>query len=138
MNSVRSDLNGEINCSSGCLIIIPVEKFQELVGYSEDEDPEIISTIINNGGDIVTMDGYVNLEIRKRFTLNEDGTNNVIVQIAPKTKNEQFARMLNKNEKTLEEYILQQKKEKNLSIEEVISSFAEIKSNYMKEMDLND
>jgi len=138
MKSVRSDLNSEMYCKSGCLIVMPLENFQELVGYSEDEDPEIVSTIINNGGDIVTIDGYVNLEIRKKFTLNEDGTNNTIVQIAPKTEHKEFVRMLNKNEKTLEEYALQRKKEQNLSTEEMIGVFTDIKNQYIEEMNLND
>lgn len=138
MKSVRSDLNSEMYCNSGCLVVIPLERFQEMIGYSDEEDAEIVSTIIDNGGDIVTVDAYINLEIRKKFTLNDDGTNNVVVQIAPTNDTKEFVRLLNKDEKTLEEYIFQKKKEENLSTEEMISRFTDMKNQYLEEMDLND
>jgi hypothetical protein len=138
MKSLRSDLHSEINTTSGSLVLIPLEKFQELIGFSDDEDFEIISEIIDNGGDIININPYVNLEVRKRFTLNTDGTNDTVIQIAPKNESKDFVRLLNKDEETLEEFSLRKKKELKMNTEEMIKSFTDIRNEYLEKMDIND
>jgi hypothetical protein len=138
MKTVRSDLCNAISCESGTLVIIPIEKIESMFGIHEEERIEFMKSVLDHGGDVLSIDPFSILEIRKRFSLNSDGTNNTIIQICPNLEEKDFVRLLEKEEPTLHEYFLLRKKELNIKIEDIIGSISDLKEEYIKKMGIYD
>ena len=134
---MRIDIQSKIKLESGSLFIIQLEKLQfileQLTGKSFDEYLTM-KTVLDAGGDMISLEPYQEVNIGKMYTLNNDGTNTSLARIAPVITD--FKRMLEIGENTAEEYCMQKEKELNFNSykNDIVGFFCDQIENYKKEM----
>jgi excinuclease UvrABC helicase subunit UvrB len=131
---MRIDLMSRMNLESGSVVIMPMENFQKLIKRltnKEYDEIQILKNVIDDGGDVVNIDPYQEVSIGKMFTLDKDGGNSTIIRIGPTINNS--IRVLNRGEKTAEEYCMEKKNE-FVNLENMGEFFIKQIENYKREM----
>lgn len=132
---MRIDVLSRMNFKSGTLVLIQIEDLKRMLEKKFDkktDEYQIIENIIENNGEIVTMDPYENVSIGKMYTLDKDGGNSTILRVAPVINNSE--RLLNIGEKTAQEYCIDKQNKSKTKIEDIGSFYVKELENYKREM----
>jgi hypothetical protein len=132
---MRIDVLSRMSFKSGTLVLIQIEDLKKLIDKKDNkkiDEYEIIVNVLENNGEIVSMDPYENVSIGKMYTLDEDGGNSTILRVGPVINNSK--RLLNIGEKTAQEYCIDKKNKENIDMNEIGSFFMKELENYKKEM----
>lgn len=116
---IRQDLDGSVHILHGSVVIISADKLQKMLGL-ESKSPTLddgrqekfIQTILDHDGDIINLDISMEPqkhEIIKKYTVNNEGKNQTILEIRPSKLN--MSRFLMKGELTSGEYFCKRFKE---------------------------
>ena len=137
---IREDEENVLNCNCSRYYIIPLDKMADLMGIPlvldefgvDDRDYDVTKKVLEAGGDFVNLEtGEVEAEpvkIVKKYKLDADGNNEVIVEIrAIKSTAHRF---LMKGEPTRDEYVTKRIKELGLNGIEVIQNLGKFHEEY--------
>jgi hypothetical protein len=72
---MRIDVLSRMSFKSGTLILIQIEDLKRLIDKKINkkiDEYEIICDVVENGGEMVSMDPYENVSIGKMYTLDEE------------------------------------------------------------------
>jgi len=116
---IRQDLVGSVHVLHFSVVIISADKLQKMLGL-ESKSPTLddgrqekfIQTILDHDGDIINLDISMEPqkhEIIKKYTVNNEGKNQTILEIRPSKLN--MSRFLMKGELTSGEYFCKRFKE---------------------------
>lgn len=115
---IRQDLDTTVKDVTLTVVIIPFETLQKMMGYWKSDDESLdqmepfIETVVTNGGTLVDMDLEMapqNINVIKKFTVNNEGKNQIILEMRPDNLTQ--ARFLKKDEPTSSEYFNKRFKE---------------------------
>ena len=125
---IRQDFFGCVNNVEGSLVMISTKALNKMLGYKDferkngtDEAETFIKKIIDAGGDIIDLDFYSgsqNFKVIKKFTVNNEGFNQTILEVHPSKLD--MIRFLMKGELTRCEFFKRRIKELGLSIAEIL------------------
>lgn len=149
---IRQDLYGSVRKVKESMVLISTQALKKLLGfYSEDmpENPDeiedhvdrdlngskfFIEKIVEAGGDIISLDNYLEeneWHVFKKYTLNEEGGNEIILEIRPKGL--KMKRFLMKNELNQSEFFKKRIKELGLSIIELLNKGLEFRDEILND-----
>ena len=132
---MRIDVLSRMSFKSGTLILIQIEDLKRLIDKKINkkiDEYEIICDVVENGGEMVSMDPYENVSIGKMYTLDEDGGNSTILRVGPVINKSK--RLLDTGEKTAQEYCIHKKNKENIDMSEIGDFFMKELENYKREM----
>ena len=132
---MRIDVLSRMSFKSGTLILIQIEDLKRLIDKKINkkiDEYEIICDVVENGGEMVSMDPYENVSIGKMYTLDEDGGNSTILRVGPVINKSK--RLLDTGEKTAQEYCIHKKNKENIDMSEIGDFFMNELENYKREM----
>jgi len=137
---IREDEENVLNCKCSRYYIIPMDKMADLMGIPlvldefgvDDRDYDVTKKVLEAGGDFVNLEtGEIEAEpvkIIKKYKLDADGNNEVIVEIRAIKSNAH--RFLMKGEPTRDEYVTKRIKELGLNGIEVIQNLGKFHEEY--------
>ncbi len=131
---MRIDILSRLKMESGLMVVIPIENLQKILQKETQkkyDDFKIMKTIVDNNGDVISLEPYQEVSVGKIFTIDKDGGNSTILRVAPVINN--CIRVLEIGEKTAEEYCMM-KKDEAVNLENMAQFFVEQLENYKKEM----
>ena len=132
---MRIDVLSRMSFKTGTLILIQIEDLKRLIDKKINkkiDEYEIICDVVENGGEMVSMDPYENVSIGKMYTLDEDGGNSTILRVGPVINKSK--RLLDTGEKTAQEYCIHKKNKENIDMSEIGDFFMKELENYKREM----
>lgn len=134
---IRKDKLSEIKLESGGLVLISLEKiqdlFENLTGKHYDVF-ELFQMLRSFDGDIINMDMIETIVVEGLYTLNTDGTSCKHVTISPVAEDKETFRMICEGEKTMEEYYISETKRLKVNILENFNFITEKCNEYKKSM----
>ncbi len=138
---IRQDFFGCVNNVEGSLVMISTKALNKLLGSKDferkngtDESETFVKKIIDAGGDIIDLDlysGSQNFKVIKKFTVNNDGFNQTILEVHPSKLD--MTRFLMKGELTRCEFFKRRIKELGLSIAEILEKGFDFRDEIMNE-----
>ena len=138
---IRQDFFGCVNNVEGSLVMISTKALNKLLGSKDferkngtDEAETFVKKIIDAGGDIIDLDFYSgsqNFKVIKKFTVNNEGFNQTILEVHPSKLD--MTRFLIKGELTRCEFFKKRIKELGLSIAEILEKGFSFRDEIMKE-----
>ena len=135
---IRQDFYGSVRKVDDSMVLISSQVLRKFLGFYSEAIPEnldeiddhiekysndselFIKKILDAGGDIVSMDtplGESEWNVIKKYTVNEDGCNQVVLEIRPSNLN--MTRFLMKNELTSSEFFKNRIAELGLSCDQL-------------------
>ena len=138
---IRKDFFGCVNNVEGSLVMISTKALNKMLGSKDlelkngmDEAETFVKKIIDAGGDIIDLNFYSgsqNFKVIKKFTVNNEGFNQTILEVHPSKLD--MTRFLIKGELTRCEFFKKRIKELGLSIAEILEKGFSFKDEIMNE-----
>ena len=137
---IREDEENVLNCNCSRYYIVPMDKMADLMGIPkkldefgmDDRDYDVTRKVLAAGGDFVNLEtGEIEAEpvkIVKKYRLDADGNNEVIIEIRAVKSNAH--RFLMRGEPTRDEYVVKRSKELGLNGIDLIKNLEKFHEEY--------
>lgn len=137
---IREDEENVLNCNCSRYYIVPMDRMADLMGIPkkldefgmDDRDYDVTRKVLAAGGDFVNLEtGEIEAEpvkIVKKYRLDADGNNEVIIEIRAVKSNAH--RFLMRGEPTRDEYVVKRSKELGLNGIELIKNLENFHEEY--------
>jgi hypothetical protein len=137
---IREDEENVLNCNCSRYYIVPMDKMADLMGIPkkldefgmDDRDYDVTRKVLAAGGDFVNLEtGEIEAEpvkIVKKYRLDADGNNEVIIEIRAIKSNAH--RFLMRGEPTRDEYVVKRSKELGLNGIDLIKNLEKFHEEY--------